>query len=126
MSTPRSQSQGLYPTNAGNLDNAALLSLTTTYSEIVGVKSAKTVQLDVVADLAADTDTVIIQIRRESGAVENLTLGWDEFKGPAAGIAFAAGTYRASAHFRGFHCTGLRVGLSSTATNIVATAGPVS
>ena len=121
---PRKQSQGIFATNAGNFDDAAELS--TTYSLPVGVGSAKTVQIDVVAEFAADTDEVIIQIQRESGAVENLTLGWSEFK-PRHGLsAFAAGTYRTSAHVRGHHIKGLRIGLSSTATSIYASAGPVA
>lgn len=122
MATSR-QSQGMFPTNAGNFDDAAQLS--TTYSQPVGVGSAKTVQIDVVATFAADTDEVIIQVQR-NGTTENLTLGWDEFKVPGAGFAFAAGRYRTSAHIRGFGITGLRVGLSSTATNVYASAGPVA
>ena len=119
---PKRQSQGMYPTNAGNFDHAAELS--TTYSLPVGVGSAKTVQLDVVAVFANQSDEVIIQIQR-NGTTENLTLGWDEFKGSAY-PAFAAGSYRTSAHVRGHHISGLRIGLSSTATGIYASAGPVA
>ena len=119
---PRRQSYGMFPTNAANLDDAAELS--TTYSLPLGVGSAKTVQIDVVADFAADSDEVIIQIQR-NGTTENLTLGYDQFKGPSYS-AFAAGTYRTSAHVRGHHISGLRIGLSSTATSIYASAGPVA
>ena len=118
----RRQSYGMFPTNAANLDDAAALS--TSYSLPVGTGSAKTIQIDVVADFAAESDEVIIQIQR-NGTTENLTLGYDQFKGPSYS-AFAAGSYRTSAHIRGFHCTGLRIGLSSTATNIYASAGPVA
>ena len=124
MAHPSPRSTGIFSINAGNFDDAAELS--TTYSLPVGVGSAKTVQIDVVAEFAAVSDEVIIQIQKESGAVENLTLGYDDFKGPAAGLAFVAGTYRTSAHVRGHHISGLRIGLSSTATNVYASAGPVA
>ena len=61
-----------------------------------------------------EDDIVIVQIPTESCTIESLPLCWEEFKGPAAGIAFAATTYHASIFFRGFQCIGLRVGLSST------------
>ena len=123
MANPSPRSTGIFSTNAGNFDDAAELS--TTYSLPVGVGSAKTVQIDVVADLAADTDEVIIQIQKESEAVENLTLSWSEFRGPSLS-AFTAGSYRTSVHVRGHHIAGLRIGLSSTATNVYASAGPVA
>ena len=118
---PKRQSQGIFPTNAGNFDDAA--KLTTSYSLPVGVGSAKTVQIDVAATFAADTDEVLIQIQSASGT-RNLTLGYDDFVTDNA--PFVAGEHRTSAHVRGFGITGLRVGLSSTATSIYASAGPVA
>ena len=115
------QSQGIFATNAGNFDDAAQLS--TTYSLPVGVGSAKTVQIDVVADLAADTDTVIIQIQRNGNTV-NQTLGYSDFTTDNA--PFVAGEHRTALHLRGFGITGLRVGLSSTAKDVYASCGPVA
>ena len=54
-----------------NLDDAA--KLTTSYSLPVGVASARTVQLGVIATFAADSDTVIIQVERK-GTTVNQTL----------------------------------------------------
>jgi len=122
MASPQSQSAGIFPKAAAiNPDDAA--KLTTSYSLPVGVGSARTVQLDVIATFAADTDTVILQIQR-NGVTQNLTLGYDDFTTDNA--PFVAGEHRTAAHIRGFGITGLRVGLSSTATDIFASAGPVA
>ena len=119
---PKRQSQGIFPTAAViNPDDAA--KLTTSYSLPVGVGSAKTVQLDVIATFAADTDTAILQIER-NGVTVNETLTYDDFVTDNA--PFVAGEHRTSLHLRGFGITGLRVGLSSTATSIYASAGPVA
>ena len=98
-------------------DDAGLL--TTSYQPIVGLGSAGTVQLNIVATLAADTDEVIVQVQK-NGSTKNLTYGSDDFKGPAAGPAFVAGTYRTADYVRGHGITAVRVGLSSTATDIRA------
>ena len=111
------RSQGLFPNTASTDDDAGLL--TTSYQPIVGLGSAGTVQLNIVATLAADTDEVIVQVQKK-GSTKNLTYGWDDFKGPAAGPAFVAGTYRLAAYTRGHGITAARVGLSSTATDIRA------
>lgn len=122
MASPQRRSAGIFPAAAViNPDDAA--KLTSSYSLPVGVGSAKTVQLDVKATFAADTDTVIIQIQR-NGTTQNLTLGYEDFTTDNA--AFVAGEHRTAAHIRGFGITGLRVGLSSTATSIYASAGPVA
>lgn len=122
MASPSPRSSGIFPASAViNPDDAA--KLTTSYSLPVGVGSAKTVQLDVIATFAADTDTVIIQIER-NGVTVNETLSYDDFVTDNA--AFVAGEHRTSLHLRGFGITGLRVGLSSTASSIFASAGPVA
>ena len=111
------RSQGLFPNTASTDDDAGLL--TTSFQPIVGLGSAGTVQLNIVATLAADTDEVLVQVQK-NGSTKNLTYGWDDFKGPAAGPAFVAGTYRLAAYTRGNGITTARVGLSSTATDIRA------
>ena len=122
MASPQSQSAGIFPKAAAiNPDDAA--KLTTSYSLPVGVGSARTVQLDVIATFAADTDTVILQVER-NGVTVNETLTYDDFSFDNA--AFVAGEHRTALHLRGFGITGLRVGLSSTATDIYASAGPVA
>ena len=116
------QSLGIFPAVAAiNPDDAA--KLTTTYSLPVGVASARTVQIDVKATFALQSDTVIIQIQR-NGHTINETLTYDDFVTDNA--AFVAGEHRTSLHRRGFGITGLRVGLSSTASSIFASAGPVA
>ena len=104
--------------NTASTDAAAGL-LTTSFQPIVGLQSATTAQLNIVATLAADTDEVIVQVQK-NGSTKNLTYGWDDFKGPTAGPAFVAGTYRLAAYTRGHGITAARVGLSSTATDIRA------
>ena len=122
MSTPSSRSQGIFPAAAAiNPDDAA--KLTTSYSLPVGVASAKTVQLDVKATFAADTDVVLIQVQR-NGVTVNQTLAYNDFVTDNA--PFVAGEHRTSLCLRGFGISGLRIGLSSTATNIYASAGPVA
>ena len=111
------RSQGIFPNTASTDDDAGLL--TTSFQPIVGLKSAKTAQLNIVATLAADTDEVIVQVQK-NGQTKNLTYGGDDFKGPAAGLAFVPGTYRLAAYTRGHVITDARVGLSSTATDIRA------
>lgn len=103
---------------AASIDEASRL--TTSYSLPVGVGSAKTVQLDIVAEFTAQSDEVIIQVQR-NGTTENLTYGYGDFDDS---FGFTAGTYRTSAHVRGHHITGLRIGLSSTATVEKVTCGP--
>ena len=110
------RSQGIFPNTASTDDDAGLL--TTSFQPIVGLKSAKTAQLNIVATLAADTDEVV-QVQK-NGQTKNLTYGGDDFKGPAAGLAFVPGTYRLAAYTRGHGITDARVGLSSTATDIRA------
>ena len=119
---PKRRSTGIFPAAAViNPDDAA--KLTTSYSLPVGVGSAKTVQLDVIATFAADTDTVIIQIER-NGVTVNETLTYDDFLTDNA--AFVAGEHRTSLNLRGSGINGLRLGLSSTASNVYASCGPVA
>ena len=109
-------SSGVFPAAAAiNPDDAA--KLTTSYSLPVGVASAKALQVDVKATFAAPSDTVIIQIER-NGVTVNETLGYDDFTTDNA--AFVAGEHCTSIHLRGFGISGLRIGLSSTASNIYA------
>ena len=115
------QSLGIFPAAAAiNPDDAA--KLTTTYSLPVGVASARTLQVDVKATFANQSDTIILQIQR-NGVTVNETLTYDDFT--ADNAPFVAGEHRTSLHLRGFGLSGLRVGLSSTATDIYASAGPV-
>ena len=121
MSTPSSRSQGIFPAAAAiNPDDAS--KLTSSYSLPLGVSTARTVQVDVKATFAADTDVVLIQVQR-NGVTVNETLGYNDFV--TDNEPFVAGEHRTSLHLRGFGITGLRVGLSSTATDIYASAGPV-
>lgn len=115
------RSSGIIPSSPANNDDSAAL-LTTTYTLPVGVSTASTVQLDVVATLAADTDQVIIQLDK-NGTTKNIILGWNDFRGNT--FNFVAGDYRAIAYFRGFGVDGVRIGLSSTATVISATCSAV-
>ena len=122
MASPSPRSSGIFPTAAViNPDDAA--KLTTTYSLPVGVASARTVQIDVKATFALQSDTVIIQIQR-NGHTINETLTYDDFVTDNA--AFVAGEHCTALHLRGFGITGLRVGLSSTATDVYASCGPVA
>lgn len=116
MSTPRSQSQGIFPSRASTDDDAGLL--TTSFQPIVGLQSAKTAQINAVATFAADTDEVIIQVQK-NGVTKNLTFGWNDFK-DLNQTSFLSGEYRLVAYVRGYGITAARVGLSSTATNIRA------
>ena len=111
-----SRSQGLFPNTASTDDDAGLL--TTSYQPIVGLGSAGTVQLNIVATLAADTDEVIVQVQK-NGSTKNLTYGWNELR-PKHLVSFAPGTYRTADYVRGHGVTAARVGLSSTATDIRA------
>jgi len=108
------RSSGLFPRNQSTDDDAGLL--TTTYSLPVGVASAKTFQLNIVANFAADTDEVIIQIQK-GAATKNVTYSWQDSDAGNFNN-FAPGEYRIQAYQRGFGIEGLRVGLSSTATDI--------
>ena len=108
------RSQGLFPNTASTDDDAGLL--TTSFQPIVGLGSAGTAQLNIVATLSADTDEVIVQVQK-GGSTKNLTYGWDDFRGERPG-GFVPGTYRLAAYTRGHGITASRVGLSSTATDI--------
>ena len=107
----RSYGENLYK-GASNDDDAA--KLTTSYTYPPGLSTASTAQLDVVATFASAEDEVIIQSQRNS-ATKNTTYGYREFEVPT-GASFIPGTYRLVAHFRGNGITGIRLGLSSTAT----------
>ncbi|AII49775.1 hypothetical protein KR52_11575 [Synechococcus sp. KORDI-52] len=113
---PTSRSSGIFPNTTSSDDDAGLL--TTSFQSIVGLESAKTAQINIVATLAADTDEVIIQVQK-GGVTKNLSFGWEDFKGPTQS-AFVAGTYRLAGHTRGFGIRAARLGLSSTATDIHA------
>ena len=116
------RSSAIFPAGAAqNPDDAA--KLTSSFTLPVGVASAKTVQVDVKATFAAPSDTVIIQIER-NGVTVNQTLTYDDFVTDNA--PFVAGEHRTSLHLRGFNISGLRIGLSSTASNIYASCGPVA
>ncbi len=110
------RSQGIFPNTASTDDDAGLL--TTSFQPIVGLGSATTAQLNIVATLSADTDQVIVQVQK-GGFTKNLTYGWDDFKGDKPGT-FVPGTYRLAAYTRGHGITAARVGLSSTASDIRA------
>ena len=111
-----SRSQGLYPNNVGTDDDAAIL--TTSFQSIVGLCSAGTAQLNIVATLAAESDEVIVQLQK-GGSTKNLTYGWNDFKGPTQG-SFVPGTYRTADYVRGHGITAACLGLSSTATDVSA------
>ena len=113
MATQR-RSYGLFPNTASTDDDAGLL--TTSFQPIVGLASATTAQLNIVAILASETDEVIIQVQK-NGQTKNLTYGWSDFQVPDS-PAFLAGPYRLAAYVRGYGITAARVGLSSTATDI--------
>ena len=109
--SPSKRSSRIFPAApAASLDDAA--KLTTSYQPIVGLGSAKTSQLNVVATFAAETDTVIIQIEK-NGVTQNLTYSYSDFYAP---YNFVAGDYRLVADVRGYGITAARIGLSSTAT----------
>ena len=110
------RSQGLFPNTASTDDDAGLL--TTSFQPIVGLGSAGTVQLNIVATLASDTDEVIVQVQK-NGQTKNLTFGWADFKGEIPG-GFVPGTYRLAAYTRGHGIAAARLGLSSTASDIRA------
>ncbi|MDC0260997.1 hypothetical protein OAK65_02655 [Synechococcus sp. AH-551-N17] len=97
---------------ASNDDDAA--KLTTSYSYPPGLSTASTAQLDVVATLSSADDEVIIQSQR-NGVTKNTTYGWSDFE-ETRYQSFTPGTYRLVAYFRGNGITGIRIGLSSTAT----------
>ena len=115
MATSR-RSYGLFPNTASTDDDAGLL--TTSFQPIVGLQSAKTAQINIVATFAAESDEVIIQVQK-NGQTKNLTYGWNDFKGKDLG-SFVAGPYRLAAYVRGYGIDAARVGLSSTATDIRA------
>ena len=108
------RSQGMFPSTASTDDDAGLL--TTSFQPIVGLASAGTVQLNIMAMLAASTDEVIVQVQK-NGSTKNLTYGWNELR-PKHLVSFAPGTYRTADYVRGHGVTAARVGLSSTATDI--------
>ena len=110
------RSHGIVPNTASTDDDAG--KLTTSFQPIVGLQSAKTAQLNIVATLSSGTDEVIIQVQK-NGQTKNLTYGWSDFKGQPLG-SFVPGTYRLAAYVRGYGITAARVGLSSTATDIRA------
>ena len=85
------------------------------FQPIVGLQSAKTAQLNIVATFAADTDEVIVQVQK-AGQTKNLTYGWSDFQGPN-NPGFTPGEYRLAAYTLGFEITAARVGLLSTATD---------
>ena len=121
-STPQQRSIGMYPTTAGNQDSSA--QLTTTYSLPTGLDSAPTFELDVLATFSAEEDEVIIQVQR-NGQTKNITYDWNDFR-PRNQQSYVNGTYRLISHHRGYGVTGIRIGLSTTATVEIASAGPVS
>lgn len=110
MASPSAQSRGMFPNVASTDDDAG--KLTTSFAPIVGLGSARTAQLNVVATFAAESDTVIIQVERNGNTV-NLSYDYSDFDGP---FSFLPGTYRLAAYTRGFGITAARIGLSSTAT----------
>ena len=85
MATSR-RSQGLFPNTASTDDDAGLL--TTSFQPIVGLASATTAQLNIVATLAAESDEVIVQVQK-NGSTKNLTYGGSGSGSPIP--AFAAG-----------------------------------
>ena len=110
------QSRGMFPVNASTDDNAGRL--TTSFQSVLGLNTASNAQINCVADLATEDDEVIFQIER-NGGISNLTYGWSAFQ-PAGQYYFSPGAYRMTAYLRGFGITGVRIGLSSTVTNIQA------
>ena len=117
----RSFGENLYK-GARRDDDAAKLNTSYTYPP--GLSTASTAQLDVVATFTSVSDEVIIQTQR-FGATKNTTYSYREFdETPRQG--FIPGTYRLVAHFRGNGITGIRLGLSSTATVDYACVTPVS
>ena len=110
------KSIGIFPNVASTDDDA--VRLTTSYQSIVGLGTAKTAQLNIVATLSSESDEVIIQVQKD-GVTQNLTYGWNDFN-VASQFAFAAGTYRLAAYTRGFGISAARIGLSSTASDIKA------
>ena len=105
----------LTPRNASTDDDAGLL--TTTYSLPLGVSSARTCQLNLLATFTDETDEIIIQVQK-GGLTKNLTYTFQDSE--TGTQQFTSGEYRIVAYLRGFGVTGLRVGLSSTATDIRA------
>jgi hypothetical protein len=83
------RSQGLFPNIASTDDDAGLLA--TSFQPIVGLGSAGTAQLNIVATLSADTDEVLVQVQK-GGSTKNLTYGWDDFRGEGLGASFLAPT----------------------------------
>ena len=115
--SPSRRSGGIFPNTASTDDDAGIL--TTSYQSIVGLGSARTAQINILATLSSESDQVIIQVQ-QNGSTKNLTYGWEDFKGPSTGPTFVSGTYRLAAYTRGFGITAARIGLSSTATDIRA------
>lgn len=118
--SPSQRSSGLFPVTGNDFDEAAALQIGLAYSLPVGCASAKTIQLNVAADFAAQSDEVIIQYQR-NGTTANLVLGYEEFSRGS----FVPGFYRTAVQIRGFGLEGLRIGLSSTATAIEASVSAV-
>ena len=110
------RSRGLFPNTASTDDDAGLL--TSSFKSIVGLASAKTAQINIVASFASEDDEVIVQVQK-NGVTKNLTCGWNDFKGDAL-ATFVPGPYRLAAHTRGFGITAARIGLTSTASDIRA------
>ena len=114
--SPSRRSGGIFPNTASTDDDAGIL--TTSYQPIVGLGSARTAQINILATLSSESDEVIIQVQK-GGSTKNLTYGWSDFRGPCQ-FSFVPGTYRLAAYTRGFGITAARIGLSSTATDIRA------
>ena len=74
------RSRGLFPNTASTDDDAGLL--TSSFKSIVGLASAKTAQINIVASFASEDDEVIVQVQN-NGVTKNLTFGWNDFKGDA-------------------------------------------
>ena len=113
-----SRSTSIFPNNAGTDDDAGLL--TTTYQNIGGVSTAKTVQINAVCEFTSIDDQLIMQLQRRSAQsgqlfTQNRVFGYSDFNADNP-YSFTAGTYRLQAFFRGQSIEGARIGLSTTAT----------
>ena len=117
------QSQAIFSKNrpvASNDDDAA--QLTTSFSRPVGLTPGASFALDLVATFSSETDEVIIQ-KDQNGVISNWTYGWSDFVGNNK--PFVAGSYRLVDNRRSNGIDGLRVGLSTTCTDVYVSVGPV-
>ncbi|MDA9149475.1 hypothetical protein N9N71_02970 [Synechococcus sp. AH-229-G18] len=93
--------------------------LTTTYQNIGGVGTARSVQINAVCEFSSVDDQLIIQLQKRDAdnnlTTKNLTFGYTEFNADNP-YSFTAGPYRLQSTFRGFGVEGARIGLSSTVT----------